>query len=276
MPPLGRGGKRRHMYRISFFLERTNDGGLGLWHVLAMAAPLALIFDVDGTLADTESAHRQAFNQAFAEEGLPFTWSEPEYIRLLAVSGGKERLGAFFHEMLPAHPEHPTLREAASAAGIDRLHARKTRIYEKLVGQGQVPLRPGVLRLFHQARDAGLPLCLATTTTPANIDALLRTPLGPDWRGFFTVVADAATAPRKKPDPQVYLHVLAALRRDPADCLAFEDSQNGLRAARAAGLPTIVTPTAFTVGDDFAGALRVWPDLGSVQLAELYGLGCLY
>jgi HAD superfamily hydrolase (TIGR01509 family) len=235
-----------------------------------MAALLALIFDVDGTLADTESAHRLAFNEAFGELGLPWRWSEPEYLRLLAISGGKERLTAYLQAV------DPTLRGSRElVASVEKLHAIKTRCYADRVGQGQVPLRPGVARLFAQAQQRGLPLALATTTTPANIDALLRTPLGPNWRQRFAVIGDAATAQKKKPDPQVYLQVLDQLGVSPQSCIAFEDSQNGLRAACAAAIPTIVTPTAYTVTEDFAGALRVLPDLGQLEIPELEALAAL-
>lgn len=226
-------------------------------------APLALIFDVDGTLADTEAAHCQAFNEAFAEEGLGWHWSHETYTRLLAVSGGQERLIAYWREVGPG---------LAPRELLARVHEAKTRHYTARVSQGQVPLRPGVLRLIEEAHHAGLPLGIATTTTPANIHALLRTPLGEDWRAIFTAVGDGATAPLKKPHPQVYLQVLHALGRAPSACVAFEDSQNGLRAALKAGVPTVITPTAFTAGDDFQGALQVRPDLGDLSLDELLAL----
>jgi len=233
------------------------------WGFHDMAAPLALIFDVDGTLADTEAAHCEAFNEAFVEEGLAWRWSPALYTRLLAVSGGLERLTAYWREVGPGLAPRETL---------ERVHAAKTRRYTAKVSGGQVPLRPGVERLIREANAAGLPLGIATTTTPANIDALLRAPLGEGWRGLFAVVADGASAPLKKPHPQVYLQVLHALGRPATACLAFEDSQNGLRAALKAGVPTLITPTAFTAGDDFQGALEVRPDLGGLTLEHLLAL----
>ena len=120
-----------------------------------------------------------------------------------------------------------------------------------------------------EALSQGLQLAIATTTSPVNIAALLRRALGPDWRMNFTAIGDASTAPVKKPHPQVYLQMLAALQLAPAQCLAFEDSGNGLRAATAAGLATLITPTRYTAQHDFTGALRVLPDLSQLSLAQL-------
>jgi HAD superfamily hydrolase (TIGR01509 family) len=224
----------------------------------------ALIFDVDGTLADTEEAHRAAFNAAFREAGFDWCWSEALYTDLLEVSGGKERIRHYWQLVDP--------RGAAATdadAAIDAVHALKTRHYDQLAGEGRLVLRSGILRLLREARDAGLPLAIATTTTPANIDALLRSPLGKGWRALFGAVCDAATTAVKKPAPDVYHAALAALSLPAGDCLAFEDSANGLRAARAAGVPTLVTPTAYTRGQRFDGALLRLPDLGGVDLAAL-------
>lgn len=229
----------------------------------------ALIFDVDGTLADTESAHRLAFNEAFAAAGLGWHWDEDLYARLLEVSGGKERI---LHYWRSVDPAAAAAADAAAGAAVARVHAIKTQIYETKVKGGQLALRPGVLRLMREALARNLKLAIATTTTPANIDALLREPLGPDWRRYFAAVGDAATAPRKKPDPQVYAQVLAALELPADDCLAFEDSENGLRAATAAGLRTVITPTAYTAGQSFAGCLLMLPHLGDPEVPLSQGI----
>lgn len=226
----------------------------------------ALIFDVDGTLADTESVHRQAFNHAFAQEGLDWHWDLAQYTRLLDISGGKERL---LHHWQQVNPGMRELHSGAVRATIDRLHEVKTAFYEQAVSDGALELRPGVLALMDEARRSGLQLAIATTTSPVNIAALLRPAIGPDWRSHFRAVGDASNAPIKKPHPQVYRKVLADMGLDGAQCIAFEDSSNGLRAARAAGLATVVTPTGFTAHHDFAGALRVLPDLGTVNVARL-------
>jgi HAD superfamily hydrolase (TIGR01509 family) len=226
----------------------------------------ALIFDVDGTLADTESVHRAAFNQAFAQEGLDWHWDEALYTRLLKVSGGKERL---HHYWRTRHGTMVDLGGRGRQDTIDHLHALKTAAYEAMVNDGLVELRPGVQKLIDKAHQDGLQLAIATTTSPANISALLRSARGITWRDDFTVIEDASTAPHKKPHPQVYLHTLHRLKLPASACLAFEDSANGLRSAVAAGLETLVTPTRFTAHHNFAGALRVLPSLEDVAPAQL-------
>lgn len=231
------------------------------------ATPLqALIFDVDGTLADTESAHRAAFNQAFAELGLGWEWDEALYTELLNISGGKERI---LHYWQQVHPDIKALSGQALQDTIARIHELKTAAYERAVNDGAVSLRPGVLRLMDEALAEGLQLAIATTTSPVNIAALLRHAVGPDWRLNFTAIGDASTAPIKKPHPQVYLQMLEALQLAPASCLAFEDSSNGLQSATAAGLATLITPTRYTVHHDFSAALQVVPDLSQIDLAQL-------
>jgi HAD superfamily hydrolase (TIGR01509 family) len=226
----------------------------------------ALIFDVDGTLADTESAHRAAFNQAFAEAGRDWAWDEALYTRLLEVSGGKERILHYWQQV------EPDIRDIAGAAvhdTVQHMHDLKTAAYEQAVQNGAVQLRPGVPQLIEAAHRDGLQLAIATTTSPVNIAALLRATLGPGWSNYFVVIEDASTAPLKKPHPQVYLQTLKRLRLPASACLAFEDSANGLRAALSAGLATIITPNHFTAGHDFSGALRVLPDLLGASMADL-------
>lgn len=226
----------------------------------------ALIFDVDGTLADTESVHLEAFNQAFRQEGLDWVWDVPLYTRLLEISGGKERMAHYWRSV---EPERTELAAGAFDATINRLHEIKTAYYEAAVNNGAVQLRPGVLALMDEARRQGLQLAIATTTSPVNIAALLRSAIGPDWRTHFLAIGDASNAPIKKPHPQVYLKVLADMGLQAAQCVAFEDSANGLKAATAAGLDTVITPNSFTAHHDFTGALRVVPDLSEVNVARL-------
>ena len=231
-----------------------------------MGALKALVFDVDGTLADTEMAHLAAFNQAFVEEGLDWRWDVAEYTKLLEISGGKERM---LHYWKQVHPDVQDIDGGGLKDTIDRLHAMKTAAYENAVQSGAVQLRPGVLALIHSAHAAGLRLAIATTTSPVNIAVLLRNAIGPDWKDLFVVIEDASTAPKKKPHPQVYTQTLTRLALNGADCLAFEDSANGLNAAKSAGLPVIVTPNSFTAHHDFTGALKVLPDLGDITIEQL-------
>ncbi len=220
----------------------------------------ALIFDVDGTLADTEGAHREAFNAAFIDAGLDWCWSESVYTDLLNVAGGKERMLHYWNKVDPVRAGGSKARQT-----INTVHALKTRHYETIVSGGRLPLRPGMLRLIREAHAARMPMAIATTTTPANIDVLLRTPLGSDWRTLFITVCDASTVPNKKPAPDVYLAALDVLALPAADCLAFEDSENGLRAARAAGIPALITPTAYTARHQFDDALLVLQHLGDPE-----------
>jgi beta-phosphoglucomutase-like phosphatase (HAD superfamily) len=226
----------------------------------------ALIFDVDGSLADTEALHLAAFNHAFAEEGLDWHWTPEQYTQLLDISGGKERM---LHHWRSIQPDLKELQGGAVRATIDRLHEIKTAFYENAVNAGAVSLRPGVLALMNEAIEQGLALSIATTTSPVNVAALLRHAIGADWRMNFVAIGDASSAPIKKPHPQVYLRVLGDMGL-PADvCIAFEDSANGLRAAMAAGLATVITPNGFTRHHNFQGALRVVPDLGVVSVPRL-------
>ena len=220
----------------------------------------ALIFDVDGTLADTEDAHRNAFNDAFAAAGLDWHWHRELYRELLRVAGGRERIAHYIDTLPLAEPV-----KARHRARIAELHADKTRRYAQRVAHGQVMLRPGIARLMTEARMAGVRLALATTTSPQNVVALIGATLGAGAVDWFAsrVCGDAVAA--KKPSPEVYLRVLSELGLRAEDCVALEDSANGLRAAVAAGLCTVVTPTAWSAGEDLSAAALVIAHLGDAQ-----------
>ncbi len=218
----------------------------------------ALLFDVDGTLADTErDGHRPAFNAAFRDFGLDWEWDVPLYGELLAVTGGKERIRHYVERHRPDWPRPADFDDLVVA-----LHRAKTRHYTRMLAQGAIPLRPGVRRLLAEARDAGMILGIATTTTPDNVTALLAHSLAEDGADWFAVIAAGDIVPAKKPAPDIYFWAMQQLGLTPAECLAFEDSENGLRAARAAGLKTVVTVNDYTRDHDFTGALAVLTDLG--------------
>jgi HAD superfamily hydrolase (TIGR01509 family) len=220
----------------------------------------AIIFDVDGTLAETEEGHRKAFNQAFAEAGLPWHWDVALYDRLLAVAGGKERIRYYLDDFLTDFD-----RPADFDGFVRRLHADKTRHYTTLVRSGQVPLRPGIEALIERAHRAGLALAVATTTAPDNVTALLETNLGPHWQKMFGALGCGDIVPHKKPAPDVYLWVMEKLGLPAEACIALEDSEIGLRASRAAGLRTYITHNAYTERQDFTGAAAVFPDLADLD-----------
>ena len=219
----------------------------------------ALIFDVDGTLADTErDGHRVAFNQAFAAANLDWDWSVDLYGQLLAVTGGKERIRHYIKQYCPNfEPPNPDLK-----AFIAGLHAAKTEYYCQLLAEGRIPLRPGVERLLNEARQAGVRLAIATTTTLPNVTVLLEHTLGRDSIEWFDVIGAGDIVPAKKPAPDIYTYVLAKTGWSPDECLALEDSENGLLSAKEAHLKTVITVNDYTRGHHFEGAALVLDSFG--------------
>lgn len=220
----------------------------------------ALIWDVDGTLAETErDGHRVAFNHAFAAAGLPWHWEPAHYRELLRVTGGRERLLA---DMATRHDAPPQAERERLAV---RLHRLKNGFYGELVAAGGIALRDGVRRLIEQAAARGLRQAIATTTSRANVDALLSRHFGAGWGRLFAVVVCGEDVAAKKPDPEVYLRALAALGLAAQSTLALEDSHAGVRAARAAGVPVVVTRSAYFADDPVEGALAAGPGLHTRQ-----------
>ena len=242
-----------------------------------MSALQALLFDVDGTLADTErDGHRVAFNRAFTEAGLDWVWSEALYGQLLAVTGGKERIHYYLD-----HFNSAFVRPAQLDEFIASLHRAKTAHYVQMLSEGLIPLRPGVKRLIDEARQAGLRLAVATTTTPENVSALLENALAPEAMSWFEVIAAGDVVPAKKPAPDIYLWAMERMGLRPEQCLAFEDSHNGIRASLGAGLQTVIAVNGYTRDEDFSGAAIVLDHWGepdrpfTVLQGEAGGASCL-
>jgi len=218
----------------------------------------ALIFDVDGTLAETEELHRQAFNEAFIRHGLDWHWDRAIYRELLRVTGGKERIRAYQYRLRIDLP--------LSDADVAALHRVKTARYAELIETGCCPLRPGVTDLLTAAKARGQRLAIATTTSHGNIDALLARALGSSWAADFDAIVAGDDVRHKKPAPDVYLEVLARLKLDARDCIAIEDSANGLIAASGANIPVLITRSMFFRDDDFSEARVVLNDLSELAL----------
>lgn len=221
----------------------------------------ALVFDVDGTLAETEEAHREAFNRVFAEQGLDWCWDREIYRQLLHVTGGKERLRHFVRAYAPAQAE----RFIADDDLVVAMHKRKTALYKDIVIGGEIPLRPGVERLLRTARAEGVRLAIATTTNPDPLNALFEGTLGRNALDWFDAVAAGDMVQNKKPASDVYELALAGLRLQPQQCFAFEDTSLGLQAARGAGIPTMITVSEYSKGQDFTGAIAVVDQLGEAD-----------
>jgi HAD superfamily hydrolase (TIGR01509 family) len=228
----------------------------------------AIIFDVDGTLADTEDGHRISFNKAFAECGLDWNWDVAPYGKLLKVTGGKERIKYFVSNFLPGF-----VKPADYEGFVKNLHAVKTRHYTAMLREGHIPLRPGIKQLIQDAHAAGIALAIATTTTPENVSALLEVGLGKDWERYFAANGCGDIVPHKKPAPDIYYWVLDKLKLAPEDCIALEDSENGLCSSLSAGIKTFVIVNHYTRNQNFSGAAGVFDDLS--DLAVFYRMSGL-
>ncbi|NEQ99645.1 MAG: HAD-IA family hydrolase [Cyanothece sp. SIO2G6] len=231
----------------------------------------ALIFDVDGTMAETErDGHRLSFNRAFADAGLDWYWDETLYGDLLAVAGGKERIRFFIHQYAPYFPGTDCVPGKSDTPVnlpyfIAQLYATKTGYYQRLLRDGKIPLRPGIRRLILEARRHGIRLAIATTSAPENAIALLQSTLGPDSPRWFEIIAGGDIVPKKKPAPDIYHYVLRQMWLKPEQCLVFEDTAHGLSAATHADLKTVITVHDYSCDQDFATAALVLNHLGEPE-----------
>ncbi|HIF52287.1 MAG TPA: HAD family hydrolase [Thiotrichaceae bacterium] len=216
-----------------------------------------IIFDVDGTIADTEEIHRQAFNQTFDEYDINWHWSVEDYRKILFISGGKERFRKFLNE-----DETLKIRIENPESFVKELHKRKSEHYRSILKNGDIELRPGVIRLINEARDKGIQIGVATSSSMANLTTLFNKTLDMEPSELFNSIVTSDTVQDKKPSPAAYQCVLAGLGLEAESCVAIEDTQNGNLAALAAGLKTIITTHAYTIDNDFTGASIVANHLG--------------
>lgn len=218
----------------------------------------ALIFDVDGTLAETErDGHRIAFNQTFKNAGLDWNWSESLYGELLEITGGKERIRFYLEKYCPEFIYPPNFSQF-----VADLHQTKTKFYQELLSTGSISLRPGVRRLLERAKMEKIRLAIATTSALPNVMSLLEHSLDPEGFSWFEVIGAGDIVPLKKPAPDIYQYVLNQLKLTPEECLVIEDSYPGLIAAKQAGLKTIITVNEYTQYQDFSQGILVLNHLG--------------
>lgn len=233
-----------------------------------MTALQAILFDCDGVLVDTErDGHRLAFNRAFARLGLPVEWSVERYGALLEVAGGKERTRHHFDQT--GWPATITDRDAF----LQDMHRLKTALFMEIVTSGAMTARPGVRALIGAALQAGVKIAVCSTSNEVAVQGIVDHLIGADMAAQVRVFAGDMVK-RKKPDPAIYQLALDQLDLDPARCVVVEDSNIGLRAAKAAGLRCVITKSSYTGAEDFALADLVVEDLaaGGVDLARIAAL----
>ena len=220
----------------------------------------AIIFDVDGTMADTEEAHRVSFNRAFSENNLNWNWDVSLYDKLLKITGGKERIKYFVETYLLDYKKPDEYENF-----IKNLHMIKTTHYTTMLKKGLIPFRPNIKKLIVDAKKANIRLAIATTTSPENVTALMEQEFGKDYETMFDAIGCGDIVSKKKPAPDIYEWVLNKMKLKPDNCIALEDSENGLKSGLAAGIKTFITTNLYTQQQDFTGAAAVYKDLSNLE-----------
>jgi HAD superfamily hydrolase (TIGR01509 family) len=221
-----------------------------------------LIFDCDGVLADTElHGHLVAFNEMWKKLGVRWQWSPEQYAEKLKIGGGKERMASLFQDPgfqeIFVVPESEEVRKAL----IARWHKEKTAIYQQIIASGAIPPRSGIKRIADAALADGWKLAVASTSAKPSVEAVLNHAVGEAIAKRFMVLAGDVVA-AKKPAPDIYILASEKLGVPPENCVAIEDSRNGLLSADRAGIQVLVTTSWFTTGEDFSEARLVVSALG--------------
>jgi len=223
----------------------------------------ALLFDVDGTLADTEPhGHLPAYNRAFKEMGLGWKWSKRLYRKLLLQPGGRERLDHYLKEHAPDLGPQRKRVEHDRHGWIEDVHRLKSKHFRRRLEKGRVPLRPGVRRLMLGAAESHLQIALVTNASRASLEPFLAHALGDELRSHIDAIVSGEDVERKKPAPDLYEHALEQLQLGPSECVALEDSEMGLQSASDAGIATLVVVNDDTRRQRFDRAVLVVDSLG--------------
>lgn len=221
----------------------------------------AILFDVDGTLAETEEAHREAFNNIFEAQGLDWYWDVEMYGELLKTTGGKERMMEYQRTHRPNAPQF-------SFEQIAILHKLKTTRYAEIISSGSIKLRAGINDLIDDAKANGIRVAVATTTNTPNVDCLSLACFGKPATDVFEVIAAGDQVKNKKPAPDVFNLAVERLGLDPKECIGLEDSRNGLLSCTGAGVPCIVSPGVYTLGSDFSEAkatIKCFSEISTIE-----------
>lgn len=223
----------------------------------------AVLFDVDGTLADTEAlGHRPAYNRAFRSLGLSFRWGPKLYRKLLKLPGGRERLKYYVQHYAPDLGSEADEAAHNLDAWVAKVHTLKSHYFKRYMRHGRVPLRPGIARLMREARRSGVRLAIVTNASLKTLRPVLRYSMGPELAAEVEIIASGEEVGHKKPAPDLYQLAMRRLNLEPGECVALEDSEMGLEAAAAAGIAAVVTINRDTLEQDFHEATLVVSCLG--------------
>jgi pseudouridine 5'-phosphatase len=212
--------------------------------------PTHVIFDLDGTLVDTEPLYTQAAERILARFGKVFDFGIKRQIM-----GGGPLEGARFvveHLGLPISAQ----QYLAEREGLLREACRTARAM------------PGAIALIEALRGRGIPLAIGTSSSRELCQVKLAAqPFGASFQAI--ACSDDPGVAQAKPAPDIFLRAAEALGASPARCLVFEDTPKGVMAARAAGMEVIAVVDASMRSEDYSGARLVIDSLEEVRLAEL-------